>query len=84
MHASLAQWGNSLAIRIPKAVAEQLNLSAGSDVNMEVSGAGLVITAARPRYTLEELVALMTPENLPDETFDVRPVGAEVVEWDPM
>lgn len=83
MHSTVAKWGNCLTIRLPSPLAKELDLRAGSPIDMEVVDNELVIKRARPRYTLEELVAGMTPENMPDETFDVTPVGAEVVEWDP-
>ena len=35
----IAKWGNSLAIRLPKAVVEALKLKAGDDVEIVVSGA---------------------------------------------
>ena len=34
----IAKWGNSLAIRLPKAVVEALKLKAGDDVEVVVSG----------------------------------------------
>lgn len=36
----VAKWGNSLAIRIPKAVAEELGLEEGDDVEIRTSNAG--------------------------------------------
>jgi len=35
----VAKWGNSLAIRIPAAVAEALGLRAGDEVEVHVAGA---------------------------------------------
>ncbi len=35
----VAKWGNSLAIRIPAAVAEALELKAGDEVEIHVAGA---------------------------------------------
>jgi len=34
----VSEWGNSLAIRLPKAVVEQLNLSAGKDAEFVIEG----------------------------------------------
>lgn len=36
----LAKWGNSLALRIPKAVLEQLRLKEGDDVEIRVAPDG--------------------------------------------
>lgn len=83
MQGAVAKWGNCLTVRIPSPVAKQLGLHAGIPVDMEVVGDDLVIRRAKPRFTLDELVAAMTPENKHDEVFDGGEVGAEVVEWQP-
>ena len=36
----VARWGNSLALRIPSAVVDVLDLKEGDDVNVRVSGQG--------------------------------------------
>ncbi len=51
-------WGNSLGLRIPKALAEQMGLTAGSEVEMRLLEDGLFIVPRR-RYFLEELLAAM-------------------------
>lgn len=56
----VAKWGNSLAIRIPAAVAEALELKAGDDVEVHVSDLksfGIARNAARPEL-LKRLRAL--------------------------
>lgn len=58
MRVHLAKWGNSLGLRVPREVARRLDLSEGSEVDLETDASGRVIlTPARPRYTLEELLA---------------------------
>ena len=44
----VAKWGNSLAIRIPAAVAEALNLHEGDDVEVHVAGARSFELARKP------------------------------------
>ena len=39
----------------------------------------LVVRPALPRYSLDELLAGITPENLPDESFDDAPRGQELL-----
>jgi len=65
----LARWGNSLAVRIPKGVAESAGFREGDTLVMEVKRPGVlaVRAASRPR-TLDELVAQITPQNLHAET----------------
>ena len=79
MRAEVKNWGNSLALRIPKALAEEVGLESGSRVELIAENDHLhVISVKRPRYTLEELVAQITPENRHDEWDTGPPVGKEV------
>lgn len=75
----VARWGNSLALRLPKLIAEQAGLDEGTAIEVTVDDGKLVVTAARSGPTLEELVAGITPENRHGETDWGRPVGRE--EW---
>jgi antitoxin MazE len=78
MRAQVSKWGNSLAIRLPRAVARSLRVKEGEQVDLVVVGDRLEVRAARPRYRLEELLAEITPENQP-EVVDVPPVGEELL-----
>jgi antitoxin MazE len=79
MDVSVAKWGNSLGVRIPKRLAEKLGLREGARVEMEAEGDRLVISRRRPRYTLEEVLANVTPEVR--TAFDWGPdVGREIIE----
>ncbi len=77
MRTDVAKWGNSLAIRVPRALADKLGFNEGTAVDVEATLDGLTVRPAPPRYTLDALLAGITPENLPDESFDDRPRGAE-------
>ena len=64
MATNVARWGNSLAIRLPKTIAEQAGLREGESLEVKVSEAGdVVLSRTRRRYTLDELVSKITPEN---------------------
>ena len=78
MRARVSRWGNSLAIRIPAAFAEETQIEDGSTVDVAVEDGRLVIAAVSPRYSLEELLAQVTPENVHKETDWGKAVGAEV------
>lgn len=79
MMTTISKWGNSRAIRIPKALAEEAGLDFGSKVELIADGAELrVVPQKRPRYTLEQLVAQITPENRHDEIDWGPPVGKEI------
>ena len=58
MRAKIQKWGNSLAVRIPKALAELVELSDGREVELSVVDGKMIVQPARKRrYTLDELVA---------------------------
>jgi antitoxin MazE len=78
MTAVVAKWGNSLAIRIPRAVAEQVHITEGTDINFTVSGNSIVITPLkRKKYTLDELLEGMTADNFHSEFETGNAVGNE-------
>lgn len=84
MKIEFSKWGNSLALRIPKAFAQEIGASVGKVANMEVRDGKLVVEIAKPkrhqqrRYRLEQLVAGITPENRHREIEWGPPVGNEV------
>jgi antitoxin MazE len=59
----IAKWGNSLALRVPREIAARAGLGEGMRVDLEALEDGrIVITRSRRRFTLDELLAEMTPE----------------------
>jgi len=81
MNARIQKWGNSLAIRIPKAFADEAHLSEKTNIEISVVDGKLVIAPiATPRYTLEELVAGITDENRHEEFWTGPDVGKEIIE----
>jgi antitoxin MazE len=83
MRVAFLKWGNSLALRVPKAFAQEIGASVGKAANMEVREGKLIVEIARPkrsrgRYTLEQLVAGITPENRHRELEWGPPVGNEI------
>lgn len=78
MKARISKWGNSLAIRLPKAALDGLRVREGEAVELVLEGGDLVIRPVRPRYTLEELVGGITPFNQP-EIIEFSPVGEELL-----
>lgn len=79
MATNVARWGNSLAVRLPRVVAEQAGLREGEPLEVRVTESGdVVLSRARRRYTLDELVSKITPENRHEETDWGPPVGKEI------
>ncbi|MEM8777843.1 MAG: AbrB/MazE/SpoVT family DNA-binding domain-containing protein [Cyanobacteria bacterium P01_G01_bin.49] len=54
---TVAKWGNSLAIRIPKNIADKINLKEGTAISIDVTNNIIIITPKTPKYTLNELLA---------------------------
>jgi antitoxin MazE len=79
--AQIVKWGNSLAVRIPKPVAEEAGVREGDAVVVE-AGAGEINVRRKNRIpTLKELVAQITPENRYSEISAGSERGKESVEW---
>ena len=75
----LPKWGNSLGIRIPIAITKQINLAEGTNVTLTVVDGNLLIQPIhRRKYTLDELLEGMTPENCHREVEMGEPVGNEI------
>jgi antitoxin MazE len=72
MQVRLGRWGNSLGLRIPKAIAGKIGLVEGTCVEIETEGDRIVISPSGPRYDLAELLVGMTPEAMRD-AFDWGP-----------
>lgn len=66
MRGKVQKWGNSAAIRLPVPVLEAAQLSVNQAVEIKPQDGGLFIRSveALPAYSLDELLADVTPENL--------------------
>ncbi len=79
MKARVQKWGNSLALRIPRALALEAGLSTASPVEMTlVEGRLVIVSVADEVPSLEELVSQITPENRHNEVGWGAVVGREV------
>jgi antitoxin MazE len=78
LQTQIQKWGNSLAIRIPKPFAIEVGLEQNSTVSVSVIDGKLVLEPVKPVYTLVELLAQVTPENLHQEVETGAAVGSEV------
>lgn len=78
MRTRIQKWGNSLALRIPRAFAEESDLQEDSAVDLTVRNGKLVVVPIRDSaVTLEELVSQITPENRHGEVSTGDAVGNE-------
>ena len=61
----VGKWGSSLAVRIPKAVAEQCGISEGAAMEMDVQSGRIVMW--KRNYDIEDMVNRITAGNLHPE-----------------
>lgn len=80
MTTKVKQWGNSLAIRVPKEMAKRASLVEGSSVVLSLKNKNIVIVkSVNKKETLRDMVARITPENMHDFSFlNDDPIGAEI------
>jgi antitoxin MazE len=65
MKMRLQKWGNSLALRIPKAFTEGLGLETGSQVSLSLEEGALVIKPNKGQaWNLDALLAEVASENI--------------------
>ena len=77
MTTQVGKWGNSLAVRIPGAYAKELDLHEGAEVEVRRVKGGLLLKRRTREYSLDELLAQVTPENIHGETDWGPAVGNE-------
>lgn len=70
-------WGNSLGIRLPQAIIQQVGLKPGDLVAISTEGNKIILCATKPKYCLEELLKDVTPDKQHDEVDWGQSVGEE-------
>lgn len=79
METTIQKWGNSLAVRLPKDIAQKLALRPGSRVRVHEEKKEIIVSPAPiKRLSLRERVALIRPEHLHGEIPWGKPRGKEV------
>lgn len=75
------KWGNSLAVRIPKEIANQIGITQSSEMEIRmVRNREIVLKpkGVRKKYSLEKLLKQITPENR-HKAIDLKPEGRELL-----
>jgi antitoxin MazE len=78
MTSTVQKWGNSLALRLPKSIAQELAVGEGDAVELKIRGDSLQVKPARREYRLSELLSKVGKKNLHSETNWGESVGKEV------
>jgi antitoxin MazE len=81
MRAQVLKWGNSLAVRIPKTIAEEANFRAGDHLDLEAERDSVLLQRVGKIPTLAQLVSQITPENRYSEISTGPELAKEAVEW---
>lgn len=78
MRVRIQKWGNSLALRIPRAFAKEAHLEPNSEVEVSLVEGKLILVPVEPEPTLDDLLAGITEENIHREIETGPAVGREV------
>ena len=84
MEMIIKKWGNSLAARIPKAIAKMLDLRLDQKINIEAENGRIIITPVTEKeYTIDELLKQCTPDSVKLDEDDKNWLNADPVgrEW---
>jgi antitoxin MazE len=69
----VSKWGNSLAVRLPKALVDELGLKEGDEINVVAAKDGVIEVETKEqqfRRALERMAARNWPPLPPDYKFD--------------
>lgn len=65
MQTRVQKWGNSLGVRIPRGLADEVGLGVGTEVSLTAKDGELILKPSLPsRLRLADLLAGITPENI--------------------
>lgn len=79
MHVRVQKWGNSLAVRLPKPLAEDAEVKEGTVLNLSVSEGMVVATPVQKRkWSFKQLLARVSKKNLHAEVDFGPSVGREI------
>ncbi len=81
MKARIVKWGNSLAVRIPKPVAEAALLREGDLLEIETLADHIKLHRVSRIPSFAKLIAEITPENRYEEILSGAETGKEKIEW---
>jgi antitoxin MazE len=77
---TVQQWGNSLAVRIPAAVARSARFRVGQPVEVSAQDSNVLVRSiGEPRLTLDQMLAAFDPMLHGGELMVTGPVGKEIL-----
>ncbi len=80
METKIQKWGNSLAVRLPKAFAEQTGIENGSNVRISIQDGYIILVPIKDHETLlNDLLEQINSSNIHSEIDFGMPVGKELL-----
>ncbi len=76
MKTQVKQWGNSIAVRIPKLFAEEIGIINGSAIEIKIIDKKIIVS--KPKSRLNELLEEVTSKNIHFETDTGLLKGKEI------
>lgn len=80
METKIQKWGNSLAVRLPKAFAEQTGIENGSDVQISIQDGKIILVPVKDRAKLlDAMLEKIDESTVHSEISFGNPVGKELL-----
>jgi len=79
MISKIKKWGNSLAVRIPKPLAEEVSLTEDSSIKITVKDGTIIIEPAAAEYELKDLLSKVKESNIHEEYKYGKSEGKELL-----
>ncbi|MCK5853095.1 AbrB/MazE/SpoVT family DNA-binding domain-containing protein [bacterium] len=79
MEALVTKWGNSLGIRLPASIANQVKITDGTKVNLILKKNKIEIVPLKPeKYSLDDMLNNISDDNLHSEIETGESLGVEI------
>lgn len=78
MLTKIKKWGNSLALRIPKAYAKEVSLEEGTEIKIWVEKGRIIIEPTNDKNELGKILSGIKKENIHTECSWGKPTGKEL------
>jgi antitoxin MazE len=75
----ISRWGNSLGLRLPRALTAEIGVTEGQKVEVRAEGGRLVVEPVRETYSLAKMMENVTPEAMREAWDWGDDVGREIV-----
>ncbi len=78
MRTKVKRWGNSLSVRIPKVIADEIGLKENAAIELFMKKNRIVILPLeKPKTSLKKLLSMVNETNLHAEVDTGKPEGGE-------